>query len=68
MVKYVLQIVGWTTLPIIFYLMQLQSSKANGNFQALLNCLQLYAITEPFLSSYLMSVACNVAEVMLGYE
>jgi hypothetical protein len=56
--------------PVSFFffldLMELQSATANGIFQALLDCLQLYGTKAIFLSSYLVSVACDGAEVMLG--
>jgi hypothetical protein len=47
-------------------LIELQSATANGNFQALLDCLQLYGMKTTFFSSYLVSVACDSAEVKLG--
>jgi hypothetical protein len=51
---------------LILDLIELQSATANGNFQVLLDCLQLYGMKSIFLSSYLVSVACDSAAVMLG--
>lgn len=54
--------------PVNLYLdlIELQSTNANGIFQALLECLQSYGITKQILRSYLVSVACDGAAVMLG--
>jgi hypothetical protein len=46
-------------------LIELQSDKENGLFQALLDCLQLYDMKKLFCS-YLVSVTCDGAALMLG--
>jgi hypothetical protein len=58
----------WDGLPCksFFYLIELQSAKAHGIFQALLDCLQFFGMKTTFLSSYLVSVVCVSAVVMLG--
>jgi hypothetical protein len=60
----------WTNLSVFFffYLIELQSATANEIFQVLLDCLQLYGMKTTFLSSYLVSVECDGAAVMLGYK
>jgi hypothetical protein len=49
------------TVSLFLDLIELQSATANGIFQALLDCLQIYGVKKKFLSSYLVSVACDGA-------
>lgn len=47
-------------------LIELNKTTAGGIFDALMQCLQHYGMTEEYLSKYLISVACDGAAVMLG--
>jgi hypothetical protein len=64
--KYVLQIMEWNSMSTFF--LNNRTSKFHGRwiFEALLDCLQLYSMTETSFSCYLVSVACSDAAVMLG--
>jgi hypothetical protein len=53
-------------LNLFLDLIELETVMAKGIFDSLLECLQSIGMTESYLKSYLISVACDGAAVMFG--
>jgi hypothetical protein len=55
-----------STVNLFLDLIELETVTAKGIFDYLLECLQSVGMTESYLKSYLISVACDGAAVMFG--